>query len=151
MTRFVFPFLALTICVAGMRGRRVSRILGVRGLFAVGGISYSIYLLHQPIVMWLGHLTNSLPRSFEAAFVIDALLLVPAVLAASGLFFVLVERPSMDPRWPKKVAMAVRQAVTVSSVRGRVAAASLDVAVLRARPESPFEYVRYPLNKSVCR
>lgn len=90
----------------------------------IGGMCYSIYLIHL-MLMSVGApvLGRVLPiDDMATAFVVYGLLLVPPVLAVCAVFFVLVEKPCMDPAWPRRFWNA-------TFARGRVTAAE------RARPD----------------
>ncbi|NUQ21565.1 MAG: acyltransferase [Gemmatimonadaceae bacterium] len=78
-------------------------ILGHPWLATIGGMCYTIYLVHFPFLSFLGHLTlpiaqHTTPLLHLAA---QALLIVPPLLIVSSVYFMLVERPCMDRRWPQ--------------------------------------------------
>jgi peptidoglycan/LPS O-acetylase OafA/YrhL len=76
---------------------------------------YSIYLLHYPMLVLMEHWTTTLSsRSLALAFVARAAMFAPVVLVVSAVFFVLVERPCMDPRWPTRMLNWLRR-IDVSS------------------------------------
>jgi peptidoglycan/LPS O-acetylase OafA/YrhL len=118
VTYVVLPWLLLPLFVAAFRGRRTSRALGNRWVATIGGMTYSIYLVHAPVIELLGRQTTQLFDTYSTATVlIQAALLAPAVVAAGLVFFVAVERPCMRPRWPAELR---RRLLGVS--RGRAAA-----------------------------
>jgi peptidoglycan/LPS O-acetylase OafA/YrhL len=69
-----------------------------------GGMCYSIYLMHLLFILsayrWVGHLrlwgdgTTALLQMF---------LLISLGLVGSAFYFLLIERPCMDPKWPQKL------------------------------------------------
>jgi peptidoglycan/LPS O-acetylase OafA/YrhL len=71
----------------------------------VGGMCYSMYLLHLAVVSGLVRLTRHFPVGsyFVTRFVIDACIVIPVIFAVTVVFFVFLERPCMDPAWPRKV------------------------------------------------
>jgi peptidoglycan/LPS O-acetylase OafA/YrhL len=85
------------------RGPQV--ILRNAWLATIGGMCYSIYLLHFPIISFVGHQTLPLgQRSGPLLHVLaQGLLIVPVVLIISSVYFVLIERPCMDRNWPRKL------------------------------------------------
>lgn len=93
------PFaLVLAVVVLPTRGRRphlTARLLEARPLAAVGLMSYSLFLWHEPLVHGLRQheLTTGGPDGFLAT---TALVLVLAI-SASTATYLLVERPAM--RW----------------------------------------------------
>jgi peptidoglycan/LPS O-acetylase OafA/YrhL len=75
-------------------------LLRNRIVTTIGGMAYSIYLMHWPVMVLLGrHLR---PVAAE----IPALMLVAIVIGFG--FYLLVERPCMDPDWPTRLRARVR-------------------------------------------
>jgi len=104
VTYVLLPWLLLPLFVAVFRGRSTSRALGNRWIATIGGMTYSIYLVHAPVIDILGRGTSELFATYSSGTIlIQAALLAPAVLAAGLLFYVAVERPCMDPRWPAEL------------------------------------------------
>jgi peptidoglycan/LPS O-acetylase OafA/YrhL len=67
---------------------------------------YSIYLLHFLFIAVLFKMTRHaiLPQAmFFTNYAIQLLLVMLPVLLLCAVFFVLVERPCMDPDWPSKL------------------------------------------------
>jgi peptidoglycan/LPS O-acetylase OafA/YrhL len=71
----------------------------------IGGMCYSIYLLHTPIIYLFGKFV--MRYSFSNYSIINysiyLFLLILVILAISSIFFLLVERPCMDKDWYKKI------------------------------------------------
>jgi peptidoglycan/LPS O-acetylase OafA/YrhL len=112
----VGPWLLLALCVAALRGTTTSRLLRNRWISTIGGMCYSIYLLHYPMLVLMEHWTTMLSsRSPALAFVARAAMFAPIVLVVSATFFVLVERPCMDPRWPTRMLNWLRRTDVSSS------------------------------------
>ncbi|HEY0021101.1 MAG TPA: acyltransferase [Longimicrobium sp.] len=111
----LFPWLALLMCMASFRGAWARRVVGNPWLAVTGGMCYTIYLLHFPIFAFVGDFTIGIGESryFLVHYLVQVLLVVPAVLAVSAVYFLLVEKPCMDREWPAKLAARVR------ALRGR--------------------------------
>lgn len=71
----------------------------------IGGMCYSIYLTHSLTVQIAAVILKRLmPHAGFWEFLIVSLLTVtPIVIAVGTIFFVLIERPCMDKRWPAKL------------------------------------------------
>lgn len=100
--RIALPFLVLALYCAALRGPFSRRVFRAPLLVAIGGMCYSIYLLHGPVMRYTAPLVTKLvPRtSIERAFLAYASAWVPLVLVISTLYFLALERPCMNPRWP---------------------------------------------------
>ncbi len=78
---------ALVIAFGGSGGGMASRVLAARPLVAIGIISYSIYVVHWPLIVYWRMYTGHSLQPLEKVVVV----LLVAVLAA--LLWALVERP----------------------------------------------------------
>lgn len=108
------PLLFVILIVGAFRGRIMSRLLSLSFITAIGGMCYSIYLFHDKIITTLGRITKPLDFGTHSYFLylfLKSALIFPMVLVICGLFFVLVERPCMDPRWPQKLVFAIQSRV----------------------------------------
>jgi peptidoglycan/LPS O-acetylase OafA/YrhL len=100
------PFLIGLLSIAALRSYVLRRIFANPLVAVIGGMCYSVYLLHLIFIAALFKITRHAVlahATFPANFAIQVLLTaVPAVLLCA-IFFVLVERPCMDPAWPSKL------------------------------------------------
>lgn len=99
------PLLAPAILLAyvgAFRGRWSRWVFTLRGVTMIGGMCYSMYLLHYFVITLTGILAQSLHlgSTFLARLVIEGAIALPLVLAVTCLYFIWLERPCMDPRWP---------------------------------------------------
>jgi len=110
--RLLTPWLIMALCAAAMRGRRTRRLLRTPALVAIGTMCYSIYLLHYPTFLLIRRLIGPAPNApFSVQFLFWLFLVVPATLSAAAIFFLVVERPCMDPRWASKIKAKARSIV----------------------------------------
>jgi peptidoglycan/LPS O-acetylase OafA/YrhL len=116
---FLVGWLLADVYVAGwpraLRSDVVRRVLGNRWIATVGGMCYSIYLLHYPVLLFIGHRTAGLTRTVGIVpyLAFQFLVTVPIVLVVSTGFFMLIERPCMDPRWPRHLVARLRECPVV--------------------------------------
>lgn len=105
----VFPFAVLAVFVAAFRGRAARRVFRMSILCTIGGMCYSIYLLHFPLIGFLTRFTLALGQNAGAGtqLLVQALLLSPAVILVSAVYYLLLERPCMDRDWPRKLIRAL--------------------------------------------
>lgn len=88
----VLPALALALYVSAFRSFLFRRFFTFPVISTIGGMCYTIYLVHYPMISVAGKLARS-------PLAITAISLV-AIATASLIFFVCIERPCMDKRWP---------------------------------------------------
>lgn len=105
------PWLMAALFFSALRGLLHGRILSCAALTIIGGMCYSIYLLHGRVLAFVIH--GVLARavhlgSFAMDYCAVAAICIPAVVAVSAVFFVLVERPCMAPNWPTEVLRLLR-------------------------------------------
>jgi peptidoglycan/LPS O-acetylase OafA/YrhL len=104
------PFVVLLAYCGALRGTWSRRLFGNPWLVTIGGMCYTIYLVHRPVI---GTLTNLGLRfvpamEFNHAFVVWSIVLTPLTLAISVGLFLLIERPCMNPTWPSLLMAKVR-------------------------------------------
>ncbi len=101
------PWYFLAIGIAAFQSARFSRFLSSGVVPIVGGMVYTIYLLHAQIISGVAQLVGE-HGAGSGDFGRDCLLVsaisLPLVALASAGFFLLVERPCMNPRWPQLLA-----------------------------------------------
>jgi peptidoglycan/LPS O-acetylase OafA/YrhL len=107
--RVLAPWVAMALFAAAFRGPLTRRVLTNRWLATIGGMCYSIYLVHFVLLVSLrpaiAGIQGVAPWMDVLIYVI---VLLPIVVAVSAVFFVLVERPCMDPAWASRVARWAR-------------------------------------------
>lgn len=84
---------------------KVFRILSFKLITNIGGMCYSIYLLHYSLISMFGNplLRYSFSKYSFVNVTIYSVLLILMVMLISAIFFLLVERPCMDKDWYKKI------------------------------------------------
>jgi peptidoglycan/LPS O-acetylase OafA/YrhL len=103
---WLFPAFAFLLCCAALRGPQSRRVFSNTWLVTVGGMCYTIYLFHYLLISFVGSRALKAPAGsdYAVAYLLEFLLVTPAVLIACSAFFVLVERPCMQPDWPRRLA-----------------------------------------------
>ncbi len=92
----------IVLFLSALNGNIFNRFLSRPWIVAVGGMCYTIYLLHLPI---LHVLTGFVMRSsglvgFVPGMIVSIVIVLPILFLSSVLFYLLIERPCMNPKWP---------------------------------------------------
>ena len=98
----------LLVFIGASRGPMGRAVLGSPWIALVGGACYSIYLVHVPVMhvgaTALAHVIR--PTSLVEAWIVSWVVLIPLSVAAGMVFYVSVERPCMQPDWPRSLFRA---------------------------------------------
>ncbi|MGI3783806.1 MAG: acyltransferase family protein [Janthinobacterium lividum] len=105
------PWLFLVAYLGVFRGVALNAFLTLRPITTIGGMCYSIYLLHNVFLNSTLFLTKDLApfHAYAADLLLQLVIMGPLVVASSAVLFVLVERPCMDRAWPQHLADRVRK------------------------------------------
>jgi peptidoglycan/LPS O-acetylase OafA/YrhL len=108
----------LAIYAGSMLGERASRFLSAAPIAVIGGACYSIYLVHLPVIQVWSELVKRLvgPDNLTQSWML-MLPAIPAAVAAGLVFFALVERPTMKPDWPARLASGLRRRLAEAAAR----------------------------------
>ena len=95
---YALPLLVLPLYVGFFRGRLSNAFVNLRWIVIIGGMCYTFYLYHVPIVSEISwNITQllSASRPIVTDYLIQILIVCPAVFALCSLWFVLTEKPFM--------------------------------------------------------
>lgn len=98
------------------KGILFPRFLSNPWIYTIGGMCYTIYLLHYPILyVWVRligiRLVSPAIQGADANLLIQFVACVPILALGCGLYFLLIERPCMHKDWPQRLAALVVRAV----------------------------------------
>jgi len=99
------PFILIIVFIGAFRGIYFPRLFRIEWIALIGGMCYSIYLWHFFVIAFFFKATRhvSLSHDFLVDTLVQSVLLLPAILVWSALYYLLIERPCMDPKWPQKL------------------------------------------------
>jgi peptidoglycan/LPS O-acetylase OafA/YrhL/O-antigen/teichoic acid export membrane protein len=93
LSHLIFGFVFFTLVCVVLEGTNpVARLFSWAPLVVLGTMSYSIYLVHQPLVQVGAYMLGAGHGVSSTRVFIELVLLVPAILAVAWLLFVTVER-----------------------------------------------------------
>jgi peptidoglycan/LPS O-acetylase OafA/YrhL len=106
------PWLILIGYAAVFRGWAVRRVFRWTPVVILGGMCYTIYLWHYMLMVLGWPLWERLvgPEPTAAHLVAFVAASSAASIVVCAVLFALIERPTMDPRWPQKLWGVVRGA-----------------------------------------
>ncbi|MFK7759418.1 MAG: acyltransferase family protein [Phycisphaerales bacterium] len=101
----VAPWLILIGYAAVFRARLVRWFFRFSPVVILGGMCYTIYLWHFFLIAGFRHVWFRMMPVEEGAVSRVAYVLVASTVAVvlSGILFALIERPTMNPRWPQEL------------------------------------------------
>ncbi|MEP6947687.1 MAG: acyltransferase [Ginsengibacter sp.] len=77
------------------------RIFSVKWISIIGGMSYTIYLLHGSVMAIFGRFSvkYGITNEYSVYFIIQFFIMATLTMIASSLFFYFIERPCMQKDW----------------------------------------------------
>ena len=105
----VEPLLIALAFIGAFRGVLLHRLFTTQWIAIIGGMCYSLYLWHFFIIALVFKLSRRVLVTHDLLinFLVQCALVLPCVLVFCIIYFVLVERPCMDPAWPQKLRAAM--------------------------------------------
>jgi peptidoglycan/LPS O-acetylase OafA/YrhL len=105
--RALLPWLLLGIFLGALRGDRFTSFLRRPWVSVLGGMCYSLYLLHGPLMSFVASKLITNGQSLLEACVRLGIVGVPFAVVAGVGYYILIERPCMNPNWPRLAAERV--------------------------------------------
>ena len=106
--RFMGPLILPILFVGAFKGRLVPAVLRNPVVCTIGGMCYSIYLTHRTTILLSQRLLAHFHLRFTSLLALSLLVAAPASIAVGGTYFLVIERPCMDPKWPRKLLARFR-------------------------------------------
>ncbi len=113
-TNLLFPPCILLAFLGAFNGNLSQRFFRTPAVALTGGMCYSFYLMHLLVISAVFAVTRHLvlPSSFWFSFMIQVALITPAVYVLCTAYYLIIERPCMDPKWPHKLAEHLKRRFT---------------------------------------
>lgn len=112
--------------VGAFKGKVSSWLLSRPLVTSIGGMCYTMYLVHLPIMSATERLSSRISwgTGFLSRFTADALVAIPVTLGITALIFITLERPCMDPEWFTRLRARLRGRTGVAGLQEQVAGLS---------------------------
>jgi peptidoglycan/LPS O-acetylase OafA/YrhL len=93
-----------------LRSIHVNNFLRNKWISGLGGMCYTIYLLHLGLIEFFVLIFKDfLPSThYWANYLVGLAIFIPLLLVVCIPFFLIIEKPCMDPSWPQKLIRWVR-------------------------------------------
>src|SRR5690606_28974641 len=104
INRIAFTISLFILVYSIFRATWVNRFFTLPWITAIGGMCYSIYLIHLPFIELFIRFTKNITvtDSLTVNYLIQLVLLTPLLLIVSITFYLLIEKPCMYKDWPQK-------------------------------------------------
>ncbi len=108
--RLIFVVSLFVLFYAIFKSITVNRFFTNSWITAIGGMCYTIYLIHLPMEEGIVRLTKNIHVTdyLSVNLLIQLLIALPIILITSAVMFLLFEKPFMNKDWPVKFSANVR-------------------------------------------
>lgn len=105
LNNLLFNLSVLALFFGVFKGTMSNWVFTRPPIYLIGGMCYSIYLLHYALFFILVKFTVGINvgLGYWADFGIQFLILFPIIIFVSAVFFLLIEKPCMDKSWPSRL------------------------------------------------
>ena len=105
LTHWLYPVWVFVLYCAAFLGKFTNRVFSNGWITAIGGMCYSIYLIHYEVISAAGRFTKVIgpDAPYWAYLVIQLVLVGGVVVVVCGLYFILIEKPCMRRDWPQRL------------------------------------------------
>ncbi len=100
---WLLPWVLGGIFIAALRGNLFTAFLRLPTISVIGGMCYSLYLLHNPILSFITTKVTANGMALPVAYLRLLIFGMPPVMIAGIAYYILIERPCMVPNWPHLV------------------------------------------------
>ncbi|RZL39702.1 MAG: acyltransferase [Pedobacter sp.] len=112
VSRLLFTASLFVFFYSAFQSVLLNKFITNRWIMAIGGMCYTIYLIHLPMAEFIIKFTKGIELSniYELNLLVQLLIFIPITLVVSGIFFLLIEKPCMDKDWPQKLMLKFKKA-----------------------------------------
>lgn len=109
-SHILLPFLIFWLYYSVFRGVYSRRLLTLPIITVIGGMCYTIYLIHFQLISFAGRLFMPIKVSdhFFINYLLTLTVFLPFLIIASICYFFYVEKPCMQRDWPRRLRFKLR-------------------------------------------
>lgn len=110
INRLIYPLLCFLFFMLVLYFPFWKSIFSISIISIIGGMCYSIYLLHFAIISFIGNYSihYRVTNSLDINYILQWLIISLGILIVSAIYFVLIEKPCMRKDWPSKLKHKLR-------------------------------------------
>lgn len=111
VNNILFNLSVILLFVSVFKGRWTNWFFTLPWVYLIGGMCYSIYLIHYAFFYFMVRFSSCLTfgEEYWSNYALQILLVFPAVIGVSALFYLAVEKPCMDKNWPFQLSGFIRK------------------------------------------
>ncbi len=101
----LFNLSILILFISAFKGVITNYFFRLPVIYVIGGMCYSIYLIHFPLLFLLVKASKQLAffKDYYSNYFLQIIILLPLIISVSAVYFKLFEQPFMDKNWPRKL------------------------------------------------
>jgi peptidoglycan/LPS O-acetylase OafA/YrhL len=107
------------VFIAGFKGHYFQKMLSVKWITIIGGMCYTIYLTHLPLLELFYSVIGQFGYSsaYWVQLSISLIIIIPIVLFSSVIFFKAIEKPFMKPAGFQQMIQNIKQLFTRQNIQ----------------------------------
>ena len=111
----VFAVSLFTVLFSVFKGNILNAFFTNTWVMVTGGMCYTIYLIHLPLVELLTRVIKPVyvGANYLSNLGVYFIIIGPIIMIASIIFFLLIEKPCMDKDWPKKIVPFIKRKLSI--------------------------------------
>ena len=105
--RYLFIMFLFFLFISVFKGKLLNKFFRIKIIYVIGGMCYSIYLIHYAFFHFIVNFTKDILifDEYILNFLVQAIIVFPIMFTVCSIFYILVEKPCMDKDWPKKLVI----------------------------------------------
>ena len=113
----IFSSALFVLFISAYKGLLLNLLFRNKWIIAIGGMCYTIYLIHLPLLEFQFKLTKSFIvfESFGLNFLLQMMIALPLILIVTILSYLLIEKPFMNPNWASNFK-DIRQSLNIHKI-----------------------------------
>jgi peptidoglycan/LPS O-acetylase OafA/YrhL len=104
-SKVIFLLALFMLFLSVFKGTTLNKFFKIKIVYVIGGMCYTIYLLHYSLFYLVGKYSASLVISsnYQINYLLQIAVVFPIVFFVCSIFFILIEKPCMNKNWPHEL------------------------------------------------